>query len=77
MHAVLRPRRPIRLMRRTRPSVRAISRMKAAVPSGESSSTKMISHSIQVSTIETINQESNVFAFVKRWHDNGQLSGTS
>jgi hypothetical protein len=34
--------------------------MKAAVPSGESSSTKMISHSIQVSTIETINQESNV-----------------
>ena len=44
MHADESPRRPIRCSTRTRPSPRAMSRTSDAVPSGESSSTKISSH---------------------------------
>src|SRR5262245_33335127 len=44
MHAEDNPRLPIRCRQRTRGSVRAMSRTSVAVPSGESSSTKMTSH---------------------------------
>ena len=46
MQAVARPRRPIRCRQRTRASRRAMARTSSAVPSRESSSTKIASHGV-------------------------------
>jgi hypothetical protein len=63
MQAVVKvPRRPIRCRQRTRGSRWLISRNSSAVPSGESSSTKIISHFTVSSTVSSSSTSSKILS---------------